>query len=196
MYFAIYPKIYNNNNNKSVYYDFFFFKDCASHLIYSNKTKCYSVLLKFFSPVPGALSLSLVLIQDFPSLRFPKGLPLLSLFLWTFFTMAEDVINSLENMKLTSKQEEVIALPDEGRKEEIESYALSLIGKFLTCKLFSKKAAQDTLRRAWGMDKGMHIVEEGSNLFQFKFKTELELERVFKGGPWTFDNQVLLLRKW
>jgi len=46
------------------------------------------------------------------------------------------------------------------------------------------------------MDEGMHIVEVGSNLFQFKFKTELELERVFKGGPWTFDNQVLLLRKW
>ena len=174
----------------------FFLKDCASHLIYSKKTKCCSVLLKFFSPVPGALFLSLVLIQDFPSLRFPKGLPLLSLFLWTFFTMAEDVIDSLENMKLTSKQEEVIALPDEGRKEEIESYALSLIGKFLTCKLFNKKVAQDTLQRAGGMDKGMHIVEVGSNLFQFKFKTELELERVFKGGPWTFDNQVLLLRKW
>ena len=46
------------------------------------------------------------------------------------------------------------------------------------------------------MDKGMHIVEVGSNLFQFKFKTELELERVFKGGPWTFDNQVFLLHKW
>uniref|UniRef100_A0A7N2KW36 DUF4283 domain-containing protein n=1 Tax=Quercus lobata TaxID=97700 RepID=A0A7N2KW36_QUELO len=92
--------------------------------------------------------------------------------------MAKDVIDSLENMKLTSEEEEVIALPDEGRKEEIE------------------KVVQDTLRRAWGMDEGMHIVEVGSNLFQFKFKTEFELERVFEGGPWTFDNQVLLLRKW
>ena len=110
--------------------------------------------------------------------------------------MAKDVIHSLENMTLTSEEEEIIALPNEGRKEEIESCALSLIGKFLTCKPFNKKAAQDTLRRAWGMDEGMHIVEVGSNLFQFKFKTEFELERVFKGGPWTFDNQVLLLRRW
>ena len=46
------------------------------------------------------------------------------------------------------------------------------------------------------MDKGMHIVEVGSNMFQFKFKTEFELERVFKDDPWTFDNHVLLLRKW
>ena len=59
--------------------------------------------------------------------------------------MAEEVINSLENslenMKLTTKEEEVIAILDEGRKEEIESCSLSLIGKFLTCKTFNKKAA-------------------------------------------------------
>ena len=46
------------------------------------------------------------------------------------------------------------------------------------------------------MDEGMHIVEVGLNLFQFKFKTEFDMEQVFKGGPWTFNNQVLLLRKW
>ena len=53
--------------------------------------------------------------------------------------MAEDVIDSLENMKLTLEEEEIIALPDEGRKEEIESCVLSLIGKFLTCKPFNKR---------------------------------------------------------
>ena len=42
----------------------------------------------------------------------------------------------------------------------------------------------------------MHIVEVGLNLFQFKFKTKFDMERVFKGGPWTFNKQVLLLRKW
>ena len=109
--------------------------------------------------------------------------------------MVEDVIDSLENMKLTSEEEEIIALPDEGHKEEIKSCVLSLIGKFLTCKPFNKKAAQVTLRRAWGMDEGMHIVKVWLNLFQFKFKTEFDMDRVFKGGPWTFDNQVLLLRK-
>ena len=59
--------------------------------------------------------------------------------------MAEEIINSLENslesMKLTTEEEEVIAISDEGRKEEIESCSLSLIGKFLTCKTFNKKAA-------------------------------------------------------
>lgn len=39
-------------------------------------------------------------------------------------------------------------------------------------------------------------MEVGSNLFQFKFKTEFKLERVFKGGPWSFDNQVLMVWWW
>lgn len=42
----------------------------------------------------------------------------------------------------------------------------------------------------------MQIVEVGSNLFQFKFSGEFDLERVLKDGPWSFDNQVLMLRRW
>ena len=47
--------------------------------------------------------------------------------------MADGVINCLENMKLTAKEEETINISDKGKKLEIESYTLSLIGKFLTC---------------------------------------------------------------
>ncbi|XP_030964783.1 uncharacterized protein LOC115986060 [Quercus lobata] len=110
--------------------------------------------------------------------------------------MAEDVINGLENMRLMTEEEEVITILDEGRKEEIEGCALSLIGKFLTCKPFNKLAAHNTLRRAWGLEKDIQIVEVGSNLFQFKFSREFDLDRVLRGGPWSFDNQVLLFRRW
>ena len=62
--------------------------------------------------------------------------------------MVDDVINNLENMKLTSEEEEVIIVSDEGRKDEIESCSLSLIGKFLMCKPFNKRVALNTLRKA------------------------------------------------
>lgn len=58
---------------------------------------------------------------------------------------------------------------DEGRMDEIEGYALSLIGKILMCKPFNRKAAKNMLRRAWGLDKELQISEVGINLFQFKF---------------------------
>ena len=85
--------------------------------------------------------------------------------------MADDVINCLENMKLAGEEEETIKISDEGKKLEIESCTLSLIGKFLTCKPFNKKAEKNTLRRAWGLEDKVQIVEVGSNLFQFKFNS-------------------------
>ncbi|KAK7852267.1 uncharacterized protein CFP56_039359 [Quercus suber] len=110
--------------------------------------------------------------------------------------MAEDVIESMGSLKLTSEEEEDIQVSDEGRLEGIDSCVLSLIGKFLTCKPFNRRAAKNTLRRAWGLDKELQIAEVGNNLFQFKFKSEYELERILRGGPWTFDNQLLMLTRW
>ena len=110
--------------------------------------------------------------------------------------MANEVIHSLGNMKLNTEEEEVIEVSDEGRQEEIESCSQSLLGKFLTCRPFNKKATTNTLKKAWGLEGGVQIMEVGSNLFQFKFQTEFEMERVFKGGPWTFDNQALMLHRW
>ncbi|XP_065631693.1 uncharacterized protein LOC136068462 [Quercus suber] len=110
--------------------------------------------------------------------------------------MADEVLNGLEKMKLTADEEEVIEITEEGRMEEIESCTLSLIGKFLTCKAFDKMATKNTIRRAWGLENKLHILEVGSNLFQFKFSSEFELNRILRGGPWTFDNQLLMLKRW
>ena len=77
----------------------------------------------------------------------------------------EDMIDCLENMKLTVEEEEVIEISDESRLIEIESCNLSLIGKFLTCKAFNKSAAMNTLQRAWGLNSDLQIVEVGLNLF-------------------------------
>ena len=40
------------------------------------------------------------------------------------------------------------------------------------------------------------MVEVGANLFQFKFNSQFDMNKFLKGGPWTFDNQVLLLVRW
>nr|POE68339.1 hypothetical protein CFP56_12512 [Quercus suber] len=97
--------------------------------------------------------------------------------------MAEDVIESMVSLKLTSEEEENIQVSDEGRMDEIDSCALSLIGKFLTCKPFNRKAVKNMLRQAWGLDKELQISEVGINLFQFKFQSEYELKWLLQGGP-------------
>ena len=110
--------------------------------------------------------------------------------------MADEVVNSMENMKLTMEEEEVITISDEGRLEAIEDCTLSLMGKLLTCKSFNKQVAKNTMRWAWGLEDNLRITEVGPNLFQFKFISEFDLNRFSRGGPWTFDNQLLLLKHW
>ncbi|XP_023920714.1 uncharacterized protein LOC112032186 [Quercus suber] len=110
--------------------------------------------------------------------------------------MVEEVTVSLENMKLIKEKEETISIHEEARLPEIESCNLSLIGKFLTCKPFNKRAAMATMRRVWGMLTGLQIIEVGTNLFRFKFQIDFDLNRVLKGSPWCFDNQLLMLKRW
>ena len=97
--------------------------------------------------------------------------------------MANDVIHCLENMKLTADEEETIEIFDERRGAEIKSCTLSLIGKIFMCKLFNKKATKDTLRRAWGLDDKVQMVEVGSNLFQFKSTQSLIWNRFLMEDP-------------
>ena len=99
-------------------------------------------------------------------------------------------------MKLASDEEEIIPISNEGRLEALESCTLSLIGKFLTCKPSNKPAAKNTLKRAWGLEKNLQIIEVGPNLFQFKFQSEFDMAQILQDGLWSFDNQLLLLQRW
>ncbi|XP_050242020.1 uncharacterized protein LOC126690971 [Quercus robur] len=110
--------------------------------------------------------------------------------------MDDDVADRLQKMKLTIEEEEIIPISDEGRLDAIESCNLSLMGKFLTCKPFNRMAAKNTIRRAWGLNESLQISEVGPNLFQFKFQSEFDMDRIMRGGPWSFDNQLLLLKRW
>ena len=53
-----------------------------------------------------------------------------------------------------------------------------------------------TLKKALGLEDGVQVVEVGTNLFQFKFRFEFKLNRVYTRGIWSFDNQALLLIRW
>ncbi|XP_030930654.1 uncharacterized protein LOC115956399 [Quercus lobata] len=110
--------------------------------------------------------------------------------------MEDAVCDRLDKMKLTIEEEETIAISDEGRLEAIESCTSSFIGKFLTCKSFNKVATKNMIRHTWGLNESMQILEVGPKFFQFKFQSEFDLERILRGGPWSFDNQLLLLQRW
>ena len=46
------------------------------------------------------------------------------------------------------------------------------------------------------MGNDLTIIDVGDGLFQFKFALENQLRWVMDNGPWSFDDQLLVLRKW
>lgn len=100
------------------------------------------------------------------------------------------------NFHLSDEEDEVIPITEEVCKQVVEACSFSLVGKLLTSKKFNVTVMKDSFRRAWGSPENLHIVEVGDNLFHFRFDSETCLRKVLNGGPWNFDNYLLILQEW
>ncbi|KAK9291799.1 hypothetical protein L1049_019749 [Liquidambar formosana] len=48
----------------------------------------------------------------------------------------------------------------------------------------------------WNVGKEVKIVDVGDCMIHVKFLTEFQIEKVIDGGPWMFDNHLLVLKRW
>ena len=110
--------------------------------------------------------------------------------------MDSDFIERIQNISLTSEEEEPITIRTTHRDKILEEYSLSLIGKFMTTRPFNVRAAKNLLRSMWKMGSNLKIIEVGEGLFQFRFSLESQLQWVWDNGPWSFENNMLVLQRW
>jgi hypothetical protein len=110
--------------------------------------------------------------------------------------LEQEMLENLKNMKLTADEEDDIIETDEQLGKVYYECTLSLFGRFLSTKSFNCQAAKDTLRSIWRMGPDFRIVEVGNEILQFKFPTDFQRRWVLENGPWSFDNNLLLLREW
>ena len=105
-------------------------------------------------------------------------------------------IERLRKIQLTEEEGEVIQLNLTHREKTIEECSLTLLGRFLTNRPYNQRAAKSLLRSVWKLGNDLRIVDVGEGLFQFRFKLESQLTWVLENGPWSFDNNLLVLRRW
>ncbi|XP_058761828.1 uncharacterized protein LOC131635240 [Vicia villosa] len=72
---------------------------------------------------------------------------------------------------------------------------LCLVGSLLTSKPVRFNVLRDRLSELWQPGQGVEISKMAENKFLFQFYHMWDLERIFQGGPWLFDNFMLVLRK-
>ena len=114
----------------------------------------------------------------------------------SFLNKDSEFIARLQKIKLTTDEGEVITVRAENREKTLEDCSLSLVGRFHTTKNIKFRATKNLLRSVWKMGKDMKITEVGDRLFQFKFVMEIQLKWVLNNGLWSFENHILLLRRW
>ena len=110
--------------------------------------------------------------------------------------MDSNFIERIQYISLTSEEEEPITIRTACEDEILEEYSLSLIGKFMTTRPFNARAAKNLLRPVWKMGSNLKIVDVGEGIFQFRFSLESQLQWVWDNGPWSFENNMLVLQRW
>ena len=108
--------------------------------------------------------------------------------------MDTDFIKQIEKLKLMVEEGEEITIRPTQREKILEGWSFSLIGKFLASRPFNQRTAKNLLRSVWKMGNDLKIVDIGEGLFQFKFSIESQMKWVLDNGPWSFENQLLVLR--
>ncbi|XP_075673810.1 uncharacterized protein LOC142643153 [Castanea sativa] len=102
----------------------------------------------------------------------------------------------MRRTKLTNEEGEIIQVCPSQRDKILDECSRSLFGKFLKNRLFNQQAVKNILGATWKFGSDLKIIDVGEGLFQFKFAMESQLTWVLNNGPWSFDNYLLLLRRW
>ncbi|KAJ9187290.1 hypothetical protein P3X46_002763 [Hevea brasiliensis] len=112
--------------------------------------------------------------------------------------MAADSVDELiSSLRLTEEETIVGEVPfvDEENSLQRLKISLCLIGMVLTGKNFNAPALRLTMLRSWRLRKGFGFRQLSDNLFVFQFFLEDDKKHVLEGGPWCFDDQLVVLRE-
>ncbi|XP_017256434.1 uncharacterized protein LOC108225991 [Daucus carota subsp. sativus] len=80
-------------------------------------------------------------------------------------------------------------------EEEVNKYELCLIGRYLTEKNINTRAMKTKMADIWKPAMGMTIKEIDPGIFLLQFYHKEDMLWVLNGGPWSFDNAMLLLER-
>ena len=100
---------------------------------------------------------------------------------------------SLTALSLSQGETEFLSLEGVDDVGGEETFELSLVGRFLTDRSINFNFMRDRLSHLWRPGKGVCISELDNQRYIFKFFHVVGLKRVLAGGPWTYDNHLLIL---
>jgi 14-3-3 protein epsilon len=103
---------------------------------------------------------------------------------------------NLEGLSLHDEGEEGFCFDfEEEEEDDIVDLRWCLIGRFLCERTIHFNSMKVRMADLWKPVKGVTIKEAAAGKFLFHFNHPMDMEAVLNGGPWTFDNNMLLLER-
>lgn len=101
-----------------------------------------------------------------------------------------DIITSCAMLNIYEEEEEGYSIGEEDYLTQNQEKQFILVGKSIKFNIM-----KETLAAVWRPGKGMTVREVDPNLFLFQFYHEKDMKRILEDGPWSFEQNLLVLRR-
>ncbi|XP_057779545.1 uncharacterized protein LOC130998128 [Salvia miltiorrhiza] len=102
--------------------------------------------------------------------------------------------DQMANLHISEEDDELV-LDDEITGDSNVTVDLCLVGRFLTDQTINFPLMRSRLASVWRPGKGVFVKDIGQGRYIFQFFHEIDLIRVYDGGPWAFGNFPLILHR-
>lgn len=108
----------------------------------------------------------------------------------------KNILDDYASLSINDDDEGGLVVEEPSGEKAGQDYTHCLVGRLLTNRKVNFMAMQDTLSAIWRPVKGVFMEATSyPNIFLFKFFHERDVSRVLEDGPWTFNQQTLIIKK-
>ncbi|KAL3528155.1 hypothetical protein ACH5RR_012811 [Cinchona calisaya] len=110
--------------------------------------------------------------------------------------MADEIVEGLKKFSLVGKELDGPELVNDDFQIGVLERKKSLVERIFMEKMVNYTSIKNFVLQVWNYPKNLQVVELETNMFQFLFNSDTEMEKVIRRGPWIIDNQVPVLESW
>ncbi|TXG57031.1 hypothetical protein EZV62_018344 [Acer yangbiense] len=105
----------------------------------------------------------------------------------------EEIAKLSASLSLQSKEEKLWSVQNTLKDLTVKKLELCLVGKVLSSKIINREAFRAVIPRIWQTALDIEVVQD--NIFLFYFHNQGDRYKIMAGGPWSFDNCLMILEK-
>ncbi|TXG48954.1 hypothetical protein EZV62_024829 [Acer yangbiense] len=107
----------------------------------------------------------------------------------------EEIARLCATMTLKEREGLVRTLRKELRAKGSQRLSSSLVGNVLSKQLVNREAFMAVMAKIWRVKGRLEIEMVSHNIFTFHFSDPCDKQMVLAGGPWSFDNDLIVLEE-